>query len=73
MGLLIKDLLDFEKFKNVIVDKLKERELKLKVVVFKKFIYIMLNGFLELVFICKELFIFFGLGLRRKIEKLFVG
>lgn len=40
MGLLIKDLLDFEKFKNVIVDKLKERELKLKVVVFKKFIYI---------------------------------
>lgn len=73
MGLLIKDLLDFEKFKNVIVDKLKERELKLKVVVFKKFIYIMLNGFLELVFICNELFIFFGLGLRRKIEKLFVG
>lgn len=38
MGLLIKDLLDFEKFKNVIVDKLKERELKLKVVVFKFFI-----------------------------------
>lgn len=50
MGLLIKDPLDPEKFKNVIVDKPKERELKLKAAVSKKPTHTMLNGLLELVF-----------------------
>lgn len=44
MGLLIKDPLDPEKFKNVIVDKPKERELKLKAAVSKKPTHTMLNG-----------------------------
>lgn len=69
MGLLIKDPLDPEKFKNVIVDKPKERELKLKAAVSKKPTHTMLNGLLELVFTRKELSTSSGLGLRRKTEK----
>lgn len=69
MGLLIKDPLDPEKFKNVIVDKPKERELKLKAAVSKKHTHTMLNGLLELVFTRKELSTSSGLGLRRKTEK----
>lgn len=73
MGMLIKDPSEPEKFKNVIVDKPKERELKLKAGVSTKPTYTMLNGLLELVFTRKELSSSSGLGLRRKKEKTSTG
>ncbi|XP_061187165.1 uncharacterized protein LOC133195336 [Saccostrea echinata] len=68
MGMLIKDPSDPERFRNVIVDKPKERELKLKAAASKKPTYTMLNGLLELVFSRKELSSSSGLGLRKKKE-----